>query len=156
MANTQAVCASFKSEVMMGYHQLGAATIVSRTSLTSPTTDTLKAALYLASATVNGSTTAYSATGEVANSGTYAAGGATVTNATAPTNDGTTGYWTPSAAFAWTGVTATAFDCVLIYNSTQSNRSIAAYTFGSQTVVAGNITLNMPTNNGTTGLLRLA
>ena len=156
MANTNAVCASFKSELMLGAHQLGTVTIVSRTSLTAPTTDVIKAALYLATATINASTTAYTATGEVANSGTYAAGGATVTNATAPTNDGTTGYWTPSASLAWTGVTATAFDSVLFYNSTQSNRSIANYTFGSQTVVAGNITLSMPTNNSTTGLLRIA
>ena len=156
MANSNEICASFKSELMLGAHQLGTVTIVSRTSLTAPTTDTIKAALYLASATINKSTTAYTATGEIGNSGTYAAGGATVTNATAPTNDGTTAYWTPSAALAWTGVTATAFDCVLFYNSTQSNRSIAAYTFGSQTVTAGNITLSMPTNNGTTGLLRIA
>jgi 2-oxoglutarate dehydrogenase complex dehydrogenase (E1) component-like enzyme len=156
MANTQAISASFLSEMLVGNHQLGSVTLTSRTSLTAPTTDTIKAALYLASATINKSTTAYTATGEVANSGTYAAGGATVTNATAPTNDGTTAYWTPSAALSWTGVTATSFDTVLFYNSTQSNKAIANYNFGSQTVVAGNITLNMPTNNGTTGLLRFA
>lgn len=155
MANTNAVCASFKSELMLGAHQLGTVTLVSRTSLTAPTTDTIKAALYLASATINAATTNYTVTGEIGNSGTYVAGGATVTNANAPANDGTTAYWTPSASLAWTGVTATAFDCVLFYNSTQG-RSIAAYTFGSQTVVSGNITLSMPTNNGTTGLLRIA
>jgi len=155
MANTNAVCNSFKTELMLGAHQLGSVTIVSRTSLTAPTTDTIKAALYLASATINASTTAYTSTGEISSAG-YTAGGATVTNATAPALDGSTAHWTPSAALAWTGVTATAFDCVLFYNSTQSNRSIAAYTFGSQTVTAGNITLSMPTNNGTTGLLRIA
>lgn len=154
MANTQAVSVSFMTEMLLGNHQLGSVTLVSRTSLTAPTTDTLKAALYLTSATINKSTTAYSATNEVANSGTYAAGGTTVTNATTPSNDGTVTFWTPSAAFTWTGVTATAFDTVLIYNSTQSNKAIANYNFGSQTVVTGNITLNMPTNNGTTGLIR--
>lgn len=154
MANTQAVSVSFLSEMLVGNHQLGSVTLTSRTSLTAPTTDTFKAALYLTSATINKSTASYSATGEVANSGTYAAGGATVTNATAPTNDGTTAYWTPSASFNWTGVTATAFDTVFIYNLTQSNKAMGNFNFGSQTVVTGNITLNMPTNNGTTGLIR--
>lgn len=120
------------------------------------TKDTLKAALFLASATINASTTAYSTTGEV--SGTnYTAGGVTITNANEPATSGTTAYWTPSASFAWTTVTlSTAFDCALVYNSTQSNKAIAAYTFGSQTVTAGNFTLTMPTNDASTGLLRLA
>lgn len=156
MANTQALCSSFKSEVFLGAHQLGSVTIVSRTSLTAPTTDTVKAALYLASATVNASTTAYSATNEV--SGTnYTAGGITVTNATAPSTSGTTGIWTPSASFAWTTVTlATAFDAVLVYNSTQSNRAISVHTFGSQTVSAANFTLTMPVNDASNALVRYA
>ena len=118
--------------------------------------DTFKAALYLASATVNASTTAYSATGEV--SGTnYSAGGVTVTNATAPTTSGTTAYWTPSASITFTNVTlTTAFDAVLIYNSTQSNKAVSVHTFGSQTVTAGTFTLTMPTNDSSTGLIRLA
>lgn len=154
MANTQAVCTSFKTELLLGQHQLGAATLTSRTSLTSPTTDTFKAALYLASATYNAATSAYSATGEV--SGTnYTAGGMTF-SWTAPTASGTTTYTTPSAAIAWTAVTlASSFDAVLLYNSTQSNRAVAVYTFGAQTVTAGNFTINMPTNDSTNGLLRL-
>ena len=141
---------------MLGAHQLGSVTLVSRTSLTSPTTDTLKAALYLASGSQGAATTAYSSTNEV--SGTnYTAGGVTVTNATAPTTTGTTAFWTPSASFVWTTVTlATAFDCVTIYNSTQSNRAIGVFTFGSQTITAGNFTLTMPTNDSTNGLVRIA
>lgn len=156
MANTQALVTSFKAEVMRGEHQLGAATLTSRTSLTSPTTDTIKAALYLASATVNATTTAYSSTNEV--SGTnYTAGGVTVTNATTPTTSGTTGYWTPSASLAWITVTlATAFDAVLFYNSTQSNKAISVHTFGSQTVTASNFTITMPTNAAATALIQLA
>lgn len=151
MANTQAVCASFKSEVMTALHALGTTVVRAGTAA-----DTVKAALYLTTATINAASTVYTVTGEV--SGTnYTAGGVTVTNATAPANDGTTGYWTPSASIVYTTVTlATAFDCVLLYNSTQSNKAIAAYTFGAQTVTAGTLTLTMPTNNGTTGLLRLA
>lgn len=156
MSNTQAMVTSFKQELLLGLHQLGAVTLVSRTSLTAPTTDTLKAALYLATATINAATTAYSATGEVSGTG-YTAGGVTVTNATAPNSSGTTAFWTPSASLSWTTVTlATAFDAVLIYNSTQSNRAISVHTFGSQTVTAGNFTLTMPTNDATNALLRIA
>lgn len=151
MANTQAICTSFKVELMTGHHALG--TTVTRGATTA---DAIRAALYLASATVNASTTTYSATGEV--SGTnYTAGGALVTNGTAPTSSGTTAFWTPSASIAWTTVTlATAFDCVLLYNDTQGDRAIAAYTFGSQTVTAGNLTLTMPTNDASNALLRIA
>jgi hypothetical protein len=155
------MCTSFMSELMLGQHQLGTSTIVSRGSLTSPTTDTLKAALYLASATYNAATTAYSATGEVSGTG-YTAGGVTVTNATAPTSTNSSAtagvaFFTPSASITYTSVTlATAFDTVLLYNSTQSNKAIAVYTFGSQTVTAGTFTLTMPSNTTTTALLRLA
>jgi hypothetical protein len=143
-------------ELMTGTHNFGVAPIRAAT-----TADTFKAALYLASATINASTTAYSATGEV--SGTnYTAGGVTVTNATAPiaTNSSTTAgvaYWTPSASITYTTVTlSTAFDTVLIYNSTQSNKAVSVHTFGSQTITAGTFTLTMPSNTTSTGLLRLA
>ena len=161
MANTQSMCTSFLGELMLGQHQLGTATLVSRTSLTAPTTDTVKAALYLASATINASTTVYTVTGEVTGTN-YTAGGVTVTNATAPTSTNSSatagvGYWTPSASITYTTVTlATAFDCVLIYNSTQSNKAISAHTFGSQTITAGTFTLTMPSNTTPTALLRLA
>lgn len=156
MANAQAICTSFKAEVMLGEHQLGTATLVSRTSLTAPTTDSLKAALYLASGSLGAATTAYSATSEVSGTG-YSAGGIAVTNATAPTTGGTTGFWTPSASLVYSTVTlTTAFDTVLIYNSTQSNRAIAVYIFGSQTITAGNFTINMPSNAAGTAAINLA
>ena len=151
MANTQAMCTSFKGEILSGIHALGTTVVRAGTGA-----DTLKAALYLASATVNASTTAYSATGEVSGSG-YIAGGVTVTNATAPTTGGTTGYWTPSASFTYTTVTlTTAFDAVLVYNSTQSNKAISVHTFGSQTITAGTFTLTMPTSDATNALIRIA
>lgn len=161
MANTQAMCTSFMKQLMLGEHQLGTATLVSRTSLTAPTTDTLKAALYLTSATVDAATTAYSASNEVSGTG-YVAGGVTVTNATAPNSTNTTAtagvaFFTPSASITYTTVTlATAFDAVLIYNSTQSNKAISVHTFGSQTVTAGTFTLTMPSNTTSTALIRLA
>lgn len=151
MPNTQAMCTSFKQELLQGIHALG--TTVTRGATTA---DTIRAALYLASATMNATTTAYTATGEV--SGTnYTAGGQTVTNGTSPTTSGTTAFWTPSASVTWTNVTlATAFDAVLFYNSTQANRAISVHTFGSQTVTAGNFTLTMPTNDATNALIRIA
>jgi len=151
MANTQAMCTSFKTEILSGIHALGTTVIRAGTGA-----DTLKAALYLASATVNAATTAYSVTGEVSGAG-YSAGGVTATNATAPTSSGTTAYWTPSASFTYTNVTlTTSFDCVLVYNSTQSNKAISAHTFGAQTITAGTFVLSMPTNDSTNALIRIA
>ena len=161
MANTQSMCTSFMGQLLNGGHQFGTITLVSRGSLTAPTTDTFKAALYTTTATINAATTAYSATNEVSGTG-YTAGGITVTNATAPTatnSSSTAGvaYWTPSANLVYTTVTlTTAFDTVLIYNSTQSNAAVSVHTFGSQTITAGTFTLTMPSNTTTTALLRLS
>ena len=161
MANTQSMCTSFMGQLLNGGHQFGTITLSSRGSLTAPTADTFKAALYLASATVNAATTTYSATGEVSGTG-YTAGGIAVTNATAPTatnSSSTAGvaYWTPSASLVYSSVTlTTAFDTVLIYNSTQNNTAVSVHTFGSQTISAGTFTLTMPSNSTTTALLRLA
>ncbi len=156
MANSQAMATSFKGEILLGAHQLGSVTLTSRTSLTAPTTDTVKAALYLTTASIGAATTAYSATNEV--SGTnYSAGGVTVTNATAPTTSGTTAIWTPSASIVYTTVTlSTAFDCVLLYNSSQSNKAISSHTFGAQTITAGTFTLTMPANDASNALIRIA
>jgi hypothetical protein len=160
MANTQAMCTSFLGEVLTATH-----------NFTTGTGNTFKAALYTATANTSSSTTlcasvtAYAATvntiPEV--SGTnYTAGGVTITNGTSPlsTNSSTTagvGYWTPTASITYTNVTlATAFDTVLIYNSSASNKAVSVHTFGSQTVTAGTFTLTMPSNTTTTALLRLA
>ena len=156
MANTQALTTSFLGEVLTATHNFGASPVRAGT-----TADTFKAALYLASATINASTTAYSATNEVSGTG-YTAGGVTVTNATAPLASNTsttagTAYWTPSASITYTTVTlTTAFDAVLIYNSTQSDKAVSVHTFGSQTITAGTFTLTMPSNTTSTALLRLA
>ncbi len=151
MANTQSLCTSFKGELLVGHHNFGTGVVRAAT-----TADTFKAALYLASATVNESTTAYSSTGEVTGTN-YTAGGATVTFGTPPSTSGTTAFVTPSASITYSNVTlSTAFDAVLIYNSSQSNKAVSVHTFGSQTVTAGTFTLTMPTNDSSTGLIRLA
>jgi hypothetical protein len=85
-----------------------------------------------------------------------------VTNAYVPvaTNSSATAgvaYWTPSASFVYMTVTlSTAFDTVLLYNSTQSNKAVSVHTFGSQTITAGTFTLTMPSSTTTTALLRLS
>ena len=150
MANTQSMCTSFMGELLTGTH-----------NFTPSTGDTFKAALYLAAATINASTTAYSVSGEVSGAG-YSAGGVTVTNAVAPasTNSSATAgvaYWTPSASLTYSGVTlTTAFDAVLIYNSSKSDKAVSVHTFGSQTVTAGTFSLTMPSNTTSTALIRLA
>lgn len=152
-ANTQAMCNSFKDELMHGLHALGTCS----ETRTASTKDALKMALYLATATVNKSTTAYSATGELAATGNYTAGGNSVTNGTEPTLDGDTAHWTPSASVSWPNLTSSgSFDCALLYNDQfTTKRAISSHTFGAQSITAGTFTLTMPTNNGTTGLIRI-
>jgi hypothetical protein len=85
----------------------------------------------------------------------YTAGGNTFTWI-APASTGTTSFTTPSASLSWTAMTAGPFDAVLLYNSTQGSKAMGTYTFGAQTITAGNFSLTMPTNDATTGLLRVA
>ena len=150
MANTQSMCTSFLSELMQGLQ-----------NFTTSTGNSFKAALYLAAATINASTTQFTTSNEVSGTG-YTSGGIAVTNGTSPTfsnASATAGvaYWTPSASLTYSSVTlTTAFDAVLIYISTNSNRAVSVHTFGSQTITAGTFTLTMPTNSTTTGLLRLS
>lgn len=156
MANTQSMTTSFLGEVLTATHNFGTAPVRA-----SGAADSFKAALYLTSATVNAASTVYTTSGEVSGTG-YTAGGVAVTNATPPaaTNSSPTAgvaYWTSSASIVYTAVTLpTAFDAMMMYNSTQSNKSVAVFTFGSQTITAGNFTLTMPANTTSTALLRLS
>ncbi len=150
MANTTAIATSFKVQILNGIHAFG--TTVTRAGTGA---DVFKAALFLASGSRGAATTVYNTTDEVTGTN-YTAGGVTMTWV-APNSTGTTAFSTPSASFSWTTVTlSTAFDCVLIYNSTQGDKAVASFNFGSQTVTAGNFTLTMPTNDATTGLIRIA
>ena len=145
MANTAALSNQFKSD-MLGW--------VNGRSL--------KAALYFTASTTNATNTIYTVTGEA--SGTnYVAGGATVTNGnTASTVNSTvtgdTQYWTPSASIVYpANMSVAAFDTVMIYDATTPFHSIGTWSLGgSQTVVAGTVTLTMPTNNASTGLIRIS
>jgi len=153
MANTQAMCTSFKVDLFNAVHAFNAANTPAHTVSTA---DSFKAALYLASATINASTTAYTATGEVTGTG-YTAGGVSTGVFNAPASTGTTSFVQPTNPISYTGVTlSSSFDCVLIYNTSQSNKSVSVHTFTAQTITAGTFTLTMPTNDSTNALLRIA
>lgn len=115
--------------------------------------NTVKAALYLSSASVGAGTGAYTATGEVSGTG-YSAGGVAVTHS-APALDGNKAVWGPSADITFSGVTIGPTDCVLIYNVTKSNLAMGAFTFGAQTLVAGDLILAVPAVDASNALLRI-
>jgi len=142
MPITQAMCTSFKSELMQALH-----------NFTTSTGNAFKIALYTSSATLDATTTAYSATNEVTGSG-YAAGGNTLTNVT-PTTSGTTAY-TDFADTTWSTATITARGA-LIYNSTNSDRSVVVLDFGSdKTSTAGDFTIQFPVADAATAIIRIA
>jgi len=128
---------SFKAELYQGIHDL--------------TTDVIKIALYTAIADLNETTTAYSVgtLGQVANTGTYVAGGAQLTPITVSSSGYTAYVGFPN--ISWTG-TITA-RCALIYNSSKANRTIAVLDFGSDKT-SSNFTITMPVNTATTALIR--
>ena len=147
MAINQAVCASFKKELLAGDHDID--------------NDTINLALYTNSVTLNGNTTAYSATNEVGNSGTYAAGGITLTS---PTIGLTATSATASTAFvdfanaSFTSATISA-QAALIYNrsAANTNAAICVLDFGSvKTSTNGTFTIAFPTNDKDSAILRLS
>ncbi len=156
MSNSQAMCTSFKQEILNGSHAFGAQAANGTRTVT--TKDTFKMALFLTSGSLGAATTAYSSTNELAASGNYSAGGNAVTNATAPTTSGTTAFWTPSAQVQWANLTSSgSFDCALLYN-TASTGSLACgvFTFSAQSISAGTFNLTMPTNDASNALIRIA
>lgn len=142
MAISQALCTSFKVELMTGTH-----------NFTTSTGNTFKLALYTSAATLGATTTAYSATNEASGTG-YTAGGATLTNVT-PTSSGTTAF-TDFADLTFSTVTITA-NGALIYNSSASNKAVAVLAFGSdKTATAGNFTIVFPAADASNAIIRIA
>jgi hypothetical protein len=143
------MCTSFKLELLTATHAF--TTTVARGATTA---DTFKVALYTSSATLDASTTAYAATNEVASGGGYTTGGNTLASTTT-TSSGTTAY-VDFADSSWTSATFTARGA-LIYNSTQSNKSVVVLDFGSdKSVSAGTFTVVFPTNDASNAIIRLA
>ncbi len=125
---------SFKLELYSGVHNLS--------------TNTLKVALYSASADLNEDTTAYSATNEVSGGG-YVAGGVALSGVSI-SSDGYTAFVNFNDAVFNASVTAR---CALIYNVTQANKSIAVLDFGSDKT-STNFTIVMPANTASSALIR--
>ena len=138
------MCTSFKVELMKGVH-----------NFTTSTGNTFKLALYDNSASFTAATTAYTVTNEVANSGTYAAGGGTLTNVT-PTSTSTTAF-TDFADLSFTSATITAFGA-LIYNDTAAgDPTVCVLDFGgAKTSTSGTFTIIFPTNDSTSAIIRIA
>ena len=147
MAIIQAMCTSFKTQLLTATH-----------NFTNTTGDTFKLALFRAQASIVGTfgaaTTNYSDMGADEASGTnYTVGGSSLTNVT-PTSSGTTSY-TDFADLVFTNVTITASGC-LIYNSSKSNKSVAVFNFGGdKTATASDLTIIFPTADATNAVIRL-
>lgn len=151
MAISQAMCTSFKVELLSGGHNFNT-TNVARSSNTA---DTFKIALYTSSATLDATTTAYSTTNEVATGGSYSAGGNTLTIAQVPTSTSTTA-WLDFGDSTWSSSTITA-NGALIYNSTNSNTAVAVLAFGGdKTSTNGDFTIIFPTADSSNAIIRIA
>lgn len=141
MAISQAMCTSFKKELLEGIHDF-------RT-----TGDTFKIALFTSSATLGASTTAYATTNEVSGTG-YTAGGNTLSKVN-PTTSSTTAY-TDFADTTWSSATITA-NGALIYNSTESDAAVVVLAFGGdKTSTNGDFTIQFPTAGASTAIIRIA
>jgi hypothetical protein len=138
------MCTSFKVELMRAVH-----------NFTTSTGNTFKLALYDNSASFTAATTAYTATNEVANSGSYSAGGGTLTNVT-PTSTGTTAF-TDFADLSFTTATITAYGA-LIYNDTAAgDPTVCVLDFGgAKTSTSGTFTIVFPAADSTNAIIRIA
>ena len=156
MAITQAVCTSFKSELLQGIHNFHNGS-GGGTTTTTGTGNTFKIALYTSSVTLAASTTVYSATNEV--SGTnYSAGGNTLTNVD-PSTSGTTAL-TDFADSTWSSATITANGAVIYNSSTtggSANRAVVFLAFGGdKTSTAGDFTITFPAADASNAIIRIA
>ena len=150
MAISQAMCTSFKVELLSGGHNFNS-TNVARSANTA---DTFKIALYTSSATLGATTTAYSVTNEVSGTG-YSAGGNTLSISQVPTSSSTTAFLDFNDT-TWSTATITARGA-LIYNSTNSDTAVAVLDFGGdKTSTAGDFTVVFPTADATDAIIRIA
>jgi len=138
------MCTSFKQEILQGVHDF-----------TASTGNTFKLALYDNSASFTAATTAYTVTNEVGNSGTYAAGGGTLTNVT-PTTSGTTAF-ADFDDLSFTSATITARGA-LIYNDTAAgDPTVAVLDFGEdKSSTSGTFTIQFPTADASNAIIRIA
>ena len=149
MAITQAMATSFKVEILDGIHAFG--TTVVRGSTTA---DSFYLALYTNAATLDATTTAYTATNEASGTG-YVAGGQLLSVSTAPTSTSTTA-WLDFDNETWTSSSITARGC-MIYNYSQSNKCVAVLDFGAdKTSTDGDFTVIFPAADSSNAIIRIA
>jgi len=150
MAIAQAMCTSFKTELLTGTHNFAT------------NGNAFKLALYAeggggkssTTATLGAATTAFTTTGEVANSGTYVSGGLALTKV-APTSSGTTAF-TDFSDLSFTTATITAMGA-LIYNDTNSDKAVCVLDFSTnKTSTAGTFTVQFPTADASNAIIRIA
>jgi len=138
------MCTSFKVELMRAVH-----------NFTTSTGNTFKLALYDNSASFTAATTAYTATNEVAASGSYSAGGGALTNVT-PTSTSTTAF-TDFADLSFTSATITAFGAMIYNDTAAGDPSVCILDFGgAKTSTSGTFTIIFPTADSTNAILRIA
>jgi hypothetical protein len=143
MAISQAMCTSFKVELLKGVHDF-----------TNSTGSTFKIALYTSSATLDATTTAYSATNEVSGTG-YTAKGNTLTNVT-PTSSSTTAY-TDFADTTWSSATITANGALIYNEDAAGDPAVAVLAFGGdKTSTNGDFTIQFPTADSSNAIIRIA
>ena len=142
--NGNFMCTSFKVELMRAVH-----------NFTTSTGNTFKLALYDNSPSFTAATTAYTSSGEVANSGTYSAGGGTLTNVT-PTSSGTTAF-TDFADLSFTSATITAYGAMIYNDSAAGDPAVCILDFGgAKTSTNGTFTIIFPTADSTSAIIRIA
>ena len=145
MAISSAICTSFKQEILVGTH-----------NFTASSGHTFKIALFTSDATLNKSTTAYSTSNEISNTSgsAYSAGGATLTSVTPTLSTDTAVCDFADVSFTSASFTANG---ALIYNSSQSDKAVAAIAFGSdKTVTSGTFTIQFPTADADNAIIRIA
>lgn len=143
MAISQAMCTSFKVQLMTGTH-----------NFTTSTGDVFKIALYQSTANLSATTTAYTSSDECPSTGNYSAGGQALTNVT-PTSSGTTAY-TDFDDETWANATITA-NGALIYNASAANAAVCVLAFGGdKTSTNGDFTIVFPTADASNAIIRIA
>jgi len=142
MAITQAVANSFKGQLLQGQH-----------NFTNATGNVFKLALYTSAASLDSSTTIYTSTNEVANTGQYVTGGGVLTNVSPVVSSGVA--FIDFADISFTGVTLTARGA-LIYNTSNTNAAVCVLDFGSdKTATSGTFTIQFPADTTAAAILRI-
>ena len=151
MAISQAMCTSFKVELLSGGHNFNTTNVARLVD----TQDVFKIALFTSSATLDATTTAYSTSNEVPSTGNYSAGGNTLTVSAVPQASGTTAIL-DFADSTWSAATITA-NGALIYNSTNSDTAVAVLAFGGdKTSTNGDFTIQFPAADSSNAIIRIA